>query len=60
MTVLNSPLLDEEERVFIDASLNAAISQEQLEIEGRRIRRHRAIKMEIEALGHHQTFLEEQ
>ena len=40
-TVLNSPLLDEEDRAFVDANLNAAISQAQLEIEaGGRIRRH--------------------
>jgi hypothetical protein len=51
VTVLNSPLLDEEDRVFIDASLNAAISQLQLEIEAAEESGDiRAIKMEIEAL----------
>jgi hypothetical protein len=51
VTVLNSPLLDEEDRVFIDASLNAAISQVQLEIEAAEESGDiRAIKMEIEAL----------
>jgi hypothetical protein len=51
VTALNSPLLDEEDRVFIDASLNAAISQVQLEIEAAEESGDiRAIKMEIEAL----------
>ena len=58
-TVLNSPLLDEEDRAFVDANLNAGISQAQLEIEAAESGDIRAIKMD-KALGHHQTFLEDQ